>query len=127
MCTIPYNDVPFLADDYFPVGSFFHCLMIEQLTSPTFVLNLQQQSLDFHSLLTNALAMALEYTPSIMDSVTDICGQPWVFGFANRYYVRCVSATDGSLFDSGANICITNALSLLVDVIDIPLFTFFIS
>ncbi len=80
-----YNNVPFLADDYFPAGSFFHCSMIEQLAPPTSVLNLQQQSLNVHSLLTSALTMTLEYTLSIMDSVTRICGQPRVFGFANHY------------------------------------------
>ena len=98
--------------------------MIEQLTPPTLVLNLQQQSLDFHSSLTNALAMTLGSTPSITDSVTRICGQPWDFGFADRYYIQRFSATDGSLFNSGANICITNALSLPVDVVDIPPCTF---
>jgi hypothetical protein len=83
-----YDNVPYLAYNYFPVGSFFHCLRIEQLAPPILVLNLQQQSLDFHSLLTNALAMTLESTPSITDSVTRIiCGQPRVFSFANRYYV----------------------------------------
>jgi hypothetical protein len=68
--------------------------------------------------------MTLDYTPSIMDSVTRICGQPWVFGFANCYYIQSVLATYGSLFDKGARICIINALGLLVDVIDIPPFTF---
>jgi hypothetical protein len=116
-----------LAYNYFFAGSFFHCLRIEQLTPPILVLNLQQQSLNFHSLLTNALAMTLGSTPSITDGITRICGQPWIFGFANCYYVQCISATDGSLFDSGANICITNALSLLVDIVDIPPFTFSIS
>jgi hypothetical protein len=120
-----YNNVPYLAHNYlFPASSFFHCLMTEQLTPPILVLNLQQQSLDFHSLLTNALAMTLGSTLYITDSITRICGQPRVFGFADRYCIWCVLATDGSLFDSGANICITNALSLLVDVVDIPPFTF---
>jgi hypothetical protein len=82
-----YNDVPYSAHDYFPAGSFFHCSTIEQLIPPILVLNLQQQSLNFHSLLNNALAMTLGFTPSIMDSITCICGQPWVFGFANRYYI----------------------------------------
>jgi hypothetical protein len=65
-----YNGVTFLADDYFPAGSYFHCPVIEQLAPPTSVPNLQQQSLNFHSLLTTALAMTLDNTPSIMDSVT---------------------------------------------------------
>jgi hypothetical protein len=121
-----YDDVPFSADDYFHVGSFFHCSMIEQLAPPTSILNLQQQLLNFNSLRTTALAMTLDHTPSIMDSVTCICSQPWVFGFANCYYVQHVLATNGSLFDSGANICITHAHGLFVDVVDIPPFTFFI-
>jgi hypothetical protein len=122
--TAAYGDVPDSAHNYFPASSFFHCSMIEQLTPPTLVLNLQQQSLDFHSSLTNALAMTLGSTPYITDSVTRICGQPRVFSFADRYYIQRVSATDGTLFNSGANICITTALSLLVDVVDIPPFTF---
>jgi hypothetical protein len=71
--------------------------------------------------------MTLGSTPSSTDSVTRICGQPGVFGFANRYYVQHISATYGSLSNSGTNICITKALSLLVDLIDIPPFTFSIS
>jgi hypothetical protein len=91
---------------------------------PTSVINLQQQSLGFHYLVTTAPAMTLDHTPSIMDSVTRICGQPQVFCFTKRYFIRHVLANDGSLLDSGANICIINALGLLVDVIDIPPFTF---
>jgi hypothetical protein len=100
--------------------------MIDQLGPPTSVINLQQQSLNFHSLVTTALTMTLDYTRSIMDSFTCICGQPRVFGFTNHYYIQRILANNGSLFSSGANICITNALGLLVDVVDIPLFTFFI-
>jgi hypothetical protein len=68
--------------------------------------------------------MTLDYTPSIMDCITHICGQPWVFGFTDHYYIQRILANNGSLFDSGANICITSALGLLIDVVDIPPFTF---
>jgi hypothetical protein len=71
--------------------------------------------------------MTLDYNPSIMDSVICISGQPRVFRFTDHYYVQGILVNDGSLFNSGANICITYALGLCVDVVDIPPFTFSIS
>jgi hypothetical protein len=94
--------------------------MIERPASPTSVLPLNTLSS-----LTSAHAMPSDHTPSLMDCITWICGQPWVFGFTNDgYYVRRVSTTIGSLMDSGANICITSSLSLLVAAVDVPPLTF---
>jgi hypothetical protein len=88
--------------------------------SPTSIL-----PLNTHSLMTSALAMPSDHTPSLMDCVTRICGQPWVFGFNDGYYVWRVSTTIVvPLMDNGANICITSSLSLLVAAVDIPPFTF---
>jgi hypothetical protein len=70
------------------------------------------------------MALHLDHHPPVLGSVTRICGQPRVFGFTDSFFVHCISANDGSLMDSGANICIMNLIGLLVDATDIPPFTF---
>ncbi len=56
-----------------------------------------------------------------MDSITRVIGSPRLFGFwhDSSSYVR-VWKTSTSLLDTGANICLTGNLKLLVDVVEIP-------
>lgn len=123
-----HMDGTYTADDLFPPGSLFCCSMIDQPPSPSSILNLPITHLDFHSDITSAIALpmdlSLDLHPPVLSSVTRICGQPRVFAFTDGYFVHRFSANDGSLMDSGANICITNLIGLLIDAVDIPLFTF---
>jgi hypothetical protein len=121
------NDT-YTADDLFPPSSLFRCSMIDRPPSCSSILNLPITHLDFHSDITLAIALTMDLSPDlhppVLSSVTRICGQPRVFGFTDDYFVRRISANDGLLMDSGANICITNSIDLLIDAVDIPPFTF---
>jgi hypothetical protein len=98
-----------------------HCFMTDQPPSSSSVAH-------YHDTSSINLAMALppNLHPPVLGSVTCICGQPQVFGFTDGFFIHRISVNDGLLMDSGANICITNLIDLLVNAVDIPPFTFFI-
>ena len=98
--------------------------MIDQPPSPSSILTFPDTHLDFHSNITSTIALAMGLLPAVLDSITQICGQPRVFGFNDCHFVRRILTPDGSLMDSGANICITNSLAILIDAINITPFTF---
>ena len=58
--------------------------------------------------------------PSVMDSITRVVGSPHVFGLRTdcSLYAQ-VKGTSATLIDSGANLCLTGNLNLLVDVFEI--------
>jgi hypothetical protein len=70
------------------------------------------------------MVLPLNLHPPVLGSVTCICDQSRVFGFTDGFFSLRISANNGSLINSGANICITNLIGLLVDAMDIPPFTF---
>jgi hypothetical protein len=117
-------DDTYTANDLFPPGSLYCCSMINQPPSPSSILNFSDTHLDFHSDITLAIALTMDHSPPVLDSITQLYRQPRVFGFNDCYFIRCVLAPDGSLMDSGANICITNSLAILIDAINITPFTF---
>jgi hypothetical protein len=106
-------------DLFLPQGLLFDCFRTDQPPSPLSVVH-------YHDTSSINLAMTLppDLHPPVLGSVTRICGQPRVFGFTDGFFVRCISANDSLLMDSGANICITNSIGLLFDAVDIPPFTF---
>jgi hypothetical protein len=58
--------------------------------------------------------------PSVMDSVTRVVGSPRVFDLrTNSSLYAQVKQTSATLIDSGANICLTGDLTLLVNVVEI--------
>jgi len=55
--------------------------------------------------------------PSTLDSVVHVVTRPQVFGLAgNSPHVYALQSKRGGLTDSGANICMTNDPSLLIDI-----------
>jgi hypothetical protein len=82
--------------------------MINQADSLQSTLHFAALTIDSESLVMDALVLLIG-----MESITHIWGQPRVYGFNDHYYARRIAANEGSLMDSGANICITNTLGSL--------------
>jgi hypothetical protein len=82
----PLMDDTYTANDYFPPCSLFHCSMIDQTPSPSSILNFPDTNLDFHSDITFAIALAMDLSPPVLDSITCICRQTWVFGFNDCHF-----------------------------------------
>jgi hypothetical protein len=117
-------DDTYTANDLFSPGSMFCCLIIDQPLSPSSILYFTDTHLDFHSDITLVITLAMDLSPPVLDSITQICRQSRVFGFNDCHFVQCMLASNRYLMDSGANICITNSLAHLIDAVDITPFTF---
>jgi hypothetical protein len=64
--------------------------------------------------------------PSILDSVTYVVCSPCICGVHDdRSYIRIngVTPKSANMVDVGSNVCVTGDLGLLLDVVDIDLFT----
>jgi hypothetical protein len=77
-----------MTDGFFLPRSLIHCSMIDQPPSPSSVLNFPDPHLvDFHSNITSMIALAMDISPQVLDSIMHICGQPRVFGFNNCHFI----------------------------------------
>lgn len=111
-----------------PPGSMFDPAMLQRPPSPDLVTDFPY---DPHPDLTadqtmESLLAELPQMPTLCDSVTRVVHRTRVFGLYDNSDAgsvvkirRCTSKGDG-LIDGGSNICLTNRVDILVDVVDIP-------